>query len=136
MDFFCWAYQKNCIASATEVSSTKLVFIKNNKTNVDISLIYSFLHFHVIEMTEGLKYLGNFLKPNWYRVKDWFQLVKKVEKILVIGHIDSFTLGGGLHLLRQYWLGSLFIGFPWIMFLNLFYRKSGRWFLISFGLVF
>jgi hypothetical protein len=36
--------------------------------------------FQVIHFGEGLKYLGNMLKPNGYKQQDWSWLISKVEK--------------------------------------------------------
>ena len=32
------------------------------------------------EIDEGMKYLGFFIKPNFYHICDWMWLQKKVEK--------------------------------------------------------
>ena len=45
-------------------------------------------------MEIGFKYLGFFLKPNNYRVKDWFWHIKKIEKRISNWNFRFLSLGG------------------------------------------
>ena len=50
-------------------------------------------------MERGLKYLGFYLKPNNYRVKDWLWLLKKIEKRISNWTYRFVSLGGRITLI-------------------------------------
>ena len=52
------------------------------------------------QMETGFKYLGFFLKPNSYRVKDWHWLIKKIDKRISNWSYRFLTLGGNLTLIK------------------------------------
>ena len=51
-------------------------------------------------MDNGFKYLGFYLKPNSYRVKYWFWLLKKIEKRITIWSYRFLSLGGRINLIN------------------------------------
>ena len=59
-----------------------------------------FFPFNTAGLDEGLKYLGFSLKANLYRKQDWFWLVGKVEKRLMVWSHKWLSRAGRLVLVK------------------------------------
>ena len=68
-----------CEASGMLINSEKSCFLFNNIDDGMITRITHSLPFKTQPMTSGFKYLGYFIKPLGYLVKDWLWLIKKFE---------------------------------------------------------
>ena len=105
-----------CAASGMEVIITKSCFTKHK---VDMNIqdqILTFMHFQVSYMVEGFKYLGYYLKPTGYRIKDGFGLVENFEKRIVHWPYKLLSLGGKLTLLKSTLVGITAYSFPLAQF--------------------
>jgi hypothetical protein len=100
-----------CTTSGMEVNCNKSVFLAQN---IDPSIkqrISSDFNIQFINLEEGMKYLGFFLKPNGYRVVDWNWLSEKIAKRISNWTFRWLSLGGRLVLVKVvlqsilvYWL--------------------------------
>jgi len=82
--------------------------------NIDPSLeqrIQLAFNIQFINIEEGMKYLGFYLKPNCYRVADWNWMIQKIEKIISNWTLRCLSLGGRMVLeksvlqsIPMYWL--------------------------------
>jgi hypothetical protein len=52
-------------------------------------MLKEFMPFVVKPIDDGFKYIGCFLKPNFYTKADWTSLEKKLRKEYQIGAIDG-----------------------------------------------
>lgn len=75
-----------------------------------------FFPIQALEISEGIKYLGFFLKPNDYRKSDWKWLIGKLEKILMLwsnkwlSRADRLTLVKSvLEAIPVYWMSIAWI---------------------------
>jgi hypothetical protein len=100
-----------CQASGMEVNCEKSCFLHNNYESENLSSIENLFGIPIAPLDYGMKYLGFHLKPNDYRVSDWFWLLQKIEKR--VGHWSYrwLSLGGRLILIKSvlqnlpvYWL--------------------------------
>ena len=64
------------------VSIDKSTFLKNKLADSHVAKIKAIFPIHMEPIEFNFKYLGFWLKPLNYRVKDWLWLVKKFEKIV------------------------------------------------------
>ena len=68
-----------CEASGMLINSEKSCFLCNNLDDGLLTRITHTLPYKTQSMTTGFKYLGYFIKPSGYLVKDWLWLIKKFE---------------------------------------------------------
>ena len=108
-------------------------FLFNNVDKGLLNRISSSLSFKYDHISLGFKYLGFFIKPLGYRVKDWHWLIKNFERRIQHWTLHLLSLGGRLVLIKAvlssllvYWmapipipisildkLGSLIFSFLW-----------------------
>lgn len=84
--------------------------------DVDVRYMRGSLPIHVSDISEGIKYLGFFLKPNGYRKVDWKWLVGKLEKRLIMWSNKWLLRAGCLTLVKLvleaipvYWMSIAWI---------------------------
>jgi hypothetical protein len=82
----------------------------------EIRYFAALLPFHVMNLDEGMKYLGFYLKPNNHRKADWLWLIAKLEKWLQVWSHKWLSQAGRLVLIKSmleaipiYWMS-----FSWI----------------------
>ena len=68
-----------CEASRMLINSEKYCFLCNNLEDGSLTKITHTLPYKTHPMSTGFKYLGYFIKPSGYLVKDWLWLIKKFE---------------------------------------------------------
>lgn len=68
--------------------------------DTDLRYMMGFLPIQVVEIYEGIKYLGFFIKPNGYRKSDWKWLIGKLEKRLMIWSNKWLSRAGKLTLVK------------------------------------
>ena len=69
-----------CEASGMYINSEKSCFLFNNVDDGSLIRITRSLPFKTEHISSGFNYLGYFIKPLGYKVKDWSWLIKKFEK--------------------------------------------------------
>ena len=89
-----------CAASGMLVNTDKSCFLTNNVKDALISRITRSMPFRSQAMATGFKYLGYFIKPSGYLVKDWIWLVDKFEKRISHWAFRLLSLGGRLVLIK------------------------------------
>ena len=94
-----------------EISVAKSSFLFNDIDEIVRQRISNFLPFKMDPLSSGFKYLGYFLKPLGYGIKDWRWFIQKFEKKLSNWTYKLLTLGGRLVLVKSvlmslvvYWL--------------------------------
>ena len=82
----------------------------------DMRYLRGSLPIQVSEISEGIKYLGFFLKPNGYRKANWKWLVGKLEKRLILWSNKWLSRAGRLTLVKSvleaipiYWMSIAWI---------------------------
>jgi hypothetical protein len=103
-----------CRASGLQINETKSTFHHSGLSEVDIESYRNIFPFCFLEISQGLRYLGYFLKPDCYKVTDWHWILKKFEKRISTGAIDGSHWGGDSYLLNQSWKVKLSIGWLWL----------------------
>ena len=83
-----------CEASGMLINSEKSCFLYNNVDDGTISRITRSLPFKTQLMSNGFSYLGYFIKPMGYFVKDWLWLVKKFENKISHWSFRFLSMGG------------------------------------------
>ena len=66
-----------CNATSMEVNIEKYCSFIHKVQPEFLSELKTPFQFKIDQMENGFKYLGFYLKPNNYHVKDWFLLLKK-----------------------------------------------------------
>jgi hypothetical protein len=61
-------------------NALKSQFLEADWTSEELIPLKDLLPYEVRTLDDGFKYLGFFLKPNWYVINDWCWLIKKVGK--------------------------------------------------------
>ena len=61
------------------ISPDKSQFYHTNWEHVALEEIHRLFTFDILPLEHGFRYLGFFLKPNDYKIRDWFWLLKKIE---------------------------------------------------------
>ena len=69
-----------CEASGMCINSEKSCFLFNNVDDGSLNRITRSLPYKTEHISSGFNYVGYFIKPMGYMVKDWFWLIKKFEK--------------------------------------------------------
>lgn len=94
-------------ASGMEVSLSKSCFYSQNIEGDVMNMIASFLPFKFSSLGNGFRYLGFFLKPSGYRIKNWHWLVEKFEKRINHWTFGLLSIGSRLTLLKAILIGYL-----------------------------
>lgn len=89
-----------CSASGMELSFNKSSFMFHNMEENVLHHISIIFPYGMSPIENGFKYLGFYIKPNLYRISDWYWLVNRYEKR--IGHwvFKYLSLGGRITLLK------------------------------------
>ena len=69
-------------ATGMEINEQKSSITFSSMEYEEIIYFLERLPFQVLDIEEGIKYLGFLLKPNDYRKTDWWWLIEKLEKRL------------------------------------------------------
>ena len=69
-----------CATSGMHINMDKSCFLHNNMDDGILNRIVGSLPSKFEHITKGFNYLGYYLKPLGYLVKDWHWLIKKFEK--------------------------------------------------------
>ena len=85
-----------CEASGMCINLEKSYFLHNDLDAALLGRITGLLPYRFAHLNQGFKYLGYFLKPSGYLVKDWHWLIAKFEKR--ISHWTNRILSMGGHL--------------------------------------
>jgi hypothetical protein len=100
-----------CKASGMEINCQKSCFLVHNIDDRTKSRLMDLFDIPMIDLEQGMKYLGFFINPNAYRINDWLWLIQKVEKKLSHWTYHWLSLGGRLVLVNYvlqnmpvYWL--------------------------------
>ena len=106
-----------CKASGMRIKEEKSSMLHFGLDESEIISIQNIFSFVVVDLKAGLKYLGFYLKPCRYILKDCDWLVVKVEKRIKHWSFRWLSKGGKLILIKSvleaipvYWMHS---GFPW-----------------------
>ena len=78
----------------------KSCFLHNNMDDGILHRIAGSLPYKFEHITKGFNYLGYYLKPLGYLVKDWHWLIKKFEKRIHHWIFHLLSIGGSLVLMR------------------------------------
>ena len=81
------------------ISVDKYGFLFNNMEVGSLLSISRSLPYKMEHITKGFKYLGYFIKPLGYKVKDWFWLVQNFERRIKHWAHKCLSLGGILVLI-------------------------------------
>ena len=105
-----------CEASGMSINANKSCFLQNNLSMDTIHRITDILPFRVDDIRKGFGYLGYFLNPSGYLIKDWLLLVTQFEKKISHWTNRFMSLGGRLVLIRSvlssmpvYWMALVMI---------------------------
>ena len=69
-----------CLASGMIINEDKSSFYFSGLEESELISIQNIFYFYVEKIEMGMKYLGFYLKPCRYLLKDWDWLITKVEK--------------------------------------------------------
>eukprot|EP00253_Pinus_taeda_P033651 PITA_33651 len=98
--------------------------INNNKSTItsvgcsvhEITYATQRFPFVILELNDGIKYLGFRLKPSGYKIADWLWLISKVEKRLQVWYHKYLSRAGRLVLIKAvieatpvYWMALAWI---------------------------
>ena len=89
-----------CDASGMRINLDKSCFLYNNVNEGILNSISRTLSVNFEHITKGFKYLGFFIKPLNYRVKDWQWLIKNFERRIQSWTFRLLSLGGRLVLIK------------------------------------
>ena len=94
------------------INSNKSCFLHNDLDEDLLRSISSILPYKFDFLNKGFVYLGYFLKPSGYLIKDWHWLVKKIEKMISNWTNRFLYLGGAQYSSDRYLQVYLFFGCP------------------------
>ena len=89
-----------CEASSMSINVNKSCFLHNDLNEALLQRITGLLPYRFDYLHKGFGYLGYFLKPLSYLVKDWLWLVSKFEKRISHWTNRLLSMGGRLVLIR------------------------------------
>ena len=96
------------------INLEKSCFLHNDLDVALLGRITGLLPFRFAHLNHGFNYLGYYLKPSGYLVKDWFWLIDKFEKRISHWTNRLLSLGGRLVLIRSvlssipvYWMALI-----------------------------
>ena len=87
-------------ATGMEINEGKSSLTTHMLSQVEEAELKRFFPFSSAGLEEGLKYLGFSLKANRYRKQDWFWLLRKVEKRLMVWSHKWLSRAGRLVLVK------------------------------------
>jgi hypothetical protein len=89
-----------CSASGLKINWTKSTFHYARIQGASLEIFKDVFPYNVVDLSEGFRYLGYFLKDDSYKALDWTWLVSKFEKR--IGHWCNrwLSLGGYFTLIK------------------------------------
>ena len=87
--------------SGMSINVNKSSFLHNDLSMDTLHRITDILPFRVDDIRKGFGYLGYYLKPSGYLIKDWLWLVSKFEKKISHWTNRFLSLGGRLVLIRS-----------------------------------
>ena len=89
-----------CEASGMFINSEKSCFHFNNVDDESILRSTHSMPFKTQDISRGFNYLGYFIKPMGYYVKDWLWLIKKFENRISHWTFRLLSMGGRVVLIR------------------------------------
>ena len=90
-----------CDASGMRISPDKSQFYHSKWEPDELEVLHQLFSFDIRPLEHGFRYLGFFLKPNDYKIRDWCWLLKRIEsRIGVWGH-RFLSIGGRLILTKS-----------------------------------
>ena len=90
-----------CKASSMQINDKKSALYHSGLDEYEIITLQNIFSFPVLSIENGMKYLGFFLKPCRYVLKDWDWLIAKVEKRILNWSFCWLTKGGKLTLIKS-----------------------------------
>jgi hypothetical protein len=90
-----------CLASGLQINLTKSTFHYSGILGVDLETYKAIFPYNFIEIIDGLRYLGYFLKPDRYKAEDWRWLLIKFEKRIGFWCNRWLSLGGRFVLIKS-----------------------------------
>ena len=81
-------------ASSMSINVNKSCFLQNGMEEENLQRITDILPYRTDDFRKGFSYLGYFLKPSGYLVKDWLWLVSKFEKKISYWTNRLLSIGG------------------------------------------
>ena len=102
-----------------EVNPKKSVFFYNRLSDDEKEVVSTIFGYLLEPQENGFKYLGFFLKPNFYIIVDWKWIVKRIDKNISSWDFN-FLFPGGRITLVQVVLSSI----PVYWFLLMIFTKS------------
>lgn len=83
-----------------EINYTKLACYSHNVGRPLLAASDTFFPFPKLDPSEGLKYLGYYIKPNKYQKIDWHWLINKAEEKIQLWCNKWLSRGGRLILIK------------------------------------
>ena len=90
-----------CEASGMRINLDKSCFLHNDLDADLLRRITGLLPYRFEHINHGFKYLGYFIKPSGYLVKDWHWILSKFEKQILHWTNRLLSLGGRLVLIKS-----------------------------------
>ena len=90
-----------CNATCMEVNDDKSFIYTHMVQTKIMSELKNLFQFRFEQMEDGLRYLGFNLKPDNCYVKDWFWLIKRIEKRITYWSYIFLSMGGSLTLINE-----------------------------------
>ena len=89
-----------CQAFGMEPSFLKSLILQHGLENGIAGKIQQMMQFKMVNLEDGMKYLGYFLNHNHYIKEDWLWLIRKVKKRIYHWFHRELSLGGRLILVK------------------------------------
>ena len=89
-----------CDASGMLINMDKSCFLHNDLDVDTLNRIYGFFPYKFEHINRGFNYLGYFIKPLGYLVKDWHWILKKFENRIHHWTFRLLSIGGRLVLIK------------------------------------
>ena len=90
-----------CEASGMSININKSNFLHNDLGEDILRSINGHLLYRFDSLTKDFVYLGCYLKPSGYLIKDWFWLITKFEKRISHWTNQMLSIGGRLVLIQS-----------------------------------
>jgi hypothetical protein len=79
-----------CRATSMMVNLLKSTFHHSGIQGEVLDNFKEIFPYNFVDLSEGFRYLGYFLKPDNYKAEDWRWLMQSLKKGLAIGVIDGY----------------------------------------------
>ena len=90
-----------CDGTGMSISPNKSQFDQSKWDPDELEVLHNHFSFDILPLEHGFRYLGFFLKPNDYKIRDWIWLLKRIEtRIGNWGH-HFLSIGGRLILTKS-----------------------------------